>query len=142
MGLALDVFIWLNLGCIIVCAWLALRRAGLIHPDKWPQPLIVLFVAAGYVTLPLWFLPGLAYWVYWRNKTATERSLARIHQIAPARRTKCLTEAETLRQEAKRLRNFNDYAGADYAEAEADSLDKLAVLWAEEKPPQKLPAAR
>lgn len=139
MAQALDLFIYLNLGCIIACAYLAARHGGLPHPDYWPAPLRLAFLVAGFATFPLWILPAFAYWVYWRNKTATLRSQARIQQLAPDIRAKCLADAASLRVEAKRLRNFNDYDGATYAETEADSLDKLAAMWAEEKPPEKLP---
>lgn len=139
MALALDIFIYLNVGCIIVCAYLAARKAGLPHPDQWPPPLFWLLIAGGLVSLHCWILPAFVYWVYWRNKTATLRSQARIYGVAPEWRTKCLTGAAALRVEAKRLRNFNDYDGATFAETEADSLDKLAAMWAEEKPPEKLP---
>lgn len=139
MALALDIFIYLNVGCIIVCAYLTARQAGVPHPDQWPTPLFWLLIAGGLVSLHCWILPAFVYWVYWRNKTATLRSQARMHQVAPERRFQCRSQATMLRVEAKRLRNFNNYAGATAAETEAETLDKLAALWAEEKPPEKLP---
>lgn len=89
--------------------------------------------AAGIVfvlgTLPLWFLPAFAYWIYWRNKTLGQRQDKRWAEERPRLAARNRQLAEESRTRAKRYINANHFSSAAIEECNAANFDALAVLW-------------